>query len=112
MIDVQSIPVSEIKWVKFGERRSLGHGIVRGALIGFTVGFFYGVVRGDTPCETKSCVQIPPAKLGLLYGLFGTLPGALVGGVIGSFKTKITIRGSQENYVKQRIALERFQLGN
>lgn len=105
-------PVEQVEWVKFRERRSIVRGIGRGALFGFAVGFVYGLIQGDDPpCKKNEwiCIRFAAHEKGLLYSVFTTPIAAVAGGVIGSFKTKITI-GSRSEYARQREVLEKYRI--
>lgn len=106
-------PVEQVEWAKFRERRSIFRGVGRGALFGFAVGFVYGLLQGDDPpCEKNLwiCIRFDAHEKGLLSSIISTPAGAIVGGVIGSFKTKITIGGSRIEYARQRVQLEKYRL--
>lgn len=89
-------------------------GIGKGALFGFAAGFVYGFIRGNnTPCEDGGiCVRFTPLQSGLMYSLFTTPLGAITGGFVGSLKSKITIGGSRDKYIQQRMELEQYWLGH
>lgn len=105
-------PVEQVQWVKVRERQSIVRGIGRGALFGFAVGFVYGLLQGDnSPCkESGICIRFSPLQSGLIYSVVTTPIGAVAGGILGSFKTKITIGGSRSEYARQRAELEKHRL--
>lgn len=88
-------------------------GVARGALIGFAVGFAYGLLKKDQPSsEDNSIVRISPFQEWLIYGVCAAPPGAIIGGFLGSIKAKISIDGSRDNYARQREVLEQYRLGH
>ncbi|MDO8368027.1 MAG: hypothetical protein Q7T20_14590 [Saprospiraceae bacterium] len=104
--------VEQVQWIKFRERQSIVRGIGRGALFGFAVGFLYGFMQGDnSACEdNRNCIRFSPVQSGLIYSMITTPFGAVAGGAIGSFKTKITIGHSRSEYARQREVLEKYRL--
>ena len=106
-------PVEQVQWAKFRERRSIFRGMGQGALCGFAAGFVYGLLQGsDPPCKKNEwiCLRLDAYQKGLLYSIITTPTGAIIGGAVGSFKTKITIGGSRSEYARQRVQLEKYRL--
>ena len=106
-------PVEQVQWAKFRERRSIFRSAGQGALFGFAVGFVYGLLQGsDPPCKKNEliCIRLDAYEKGLLYSITTMPAGAIIGGAIGSLKTKITIGGSRSEHARQREQLEKHRL--
>ncbi len=112
--NLKEYKVEQVQWVKFRDRHSILRGAGWGAVLGFAFGFFTGIVQGDSPtCDGGGiCVRLTAFQKGLYSSLITTPIGAITGGILGSFKTKITFGGSRSGYARQREELEKYRLGN
>lgn len=110
--DLRVFPVEQVEVIKYRKRGSIARGILSGALVGLFAGFGYGLMQGDDPpCKSDQwvCVRFSATQKGMFYSAITVPAGALVGGIIGSFKTEINIGGSRSEYARQREQLERFR---
>lgn len=62
------------------------NGVASGAVMGFFTGLAVGLIlenRSGT-CHSIYCPRVAPGSTGFALGILGTLPGAIVGGIIGT----------------------------
>ena len=109
---IKVFPVEHVQWVQVRKKGSLGKGIAWGAAIGLVTGFVLGYLDGpDPPCEpnTWCFMNYNSSEKGILYSTLTVPVGMIIGGAIGGVKTKITIKGSQSAYARQREQLEKYR---
>lgn len=85
----QSILINNIKEIKYRKNGKVSKGILLGVLSGFVIGNFIGNI-GSTD-------KYPGENIGLIIGAGLTIPGAIIGGIIGSVKTEIPLNGNTKN---------------
>ena len=98
--------IDEIHTLEFRKKGNVGTGAIFGAITGFLVGGIIGIAQGDDP---PGIFSFSASTKGLVLGAVSILPGALIGGIIGTAKVKIPIYGSQKNYNAQRAQLEKYK---
>jgi|GEM_PF-2898431 len=98
----QSIPINNIKEIKFRPKGSVEKGILFGALGGFAVGGLLGLASGGS---SKGCYFLcfTAGEVALITGATLGVTGALVGGLLGSAKIKIPINGRVKNQKEELL---------
>ena len=102
----KSIMIEDIDKLHFRKSNRGSKGFLYGALAGFGSGLILGIISGNDPPGT---VSLSRDQKGIFYGIAFTLPGALIGGIIGSSKVNVPINGNQKNYNSQRTKLEKYK---
>ncbi len=95
----QHIDVNNIKTFKYRKKGKIGKSILYGALAGFTVGAVIGLSSGN---DTSGLQLFNAGETALIYGALLTIPGALIGGLIGVAKVKIPINGNHKTMKNQK----------
>ncbi len=103
-IEKQRIYFNDIKIIKFRRKGEIGRGVLFGALTGFAVGGLIGLASGD---DKGYLINFTAGEKGLLAGTLLTIPGAIIGGLLGSIKIKIPINGNTHN---QKAKLLKYKL--
>ncbi len=100
-------PIEEVKWLNVRREKN----VLLGAGIGFVTGAAIGYAEGDDRCNPGSwCLfELTAGQKGLFVAMLGAPVGAMVGGVLGSIRTKIPINGSRNTLAQQRKALEQYR---
>ncbi len=101
----QTIDINNIKKIKFRKKGSVGRGMLIGALMGVFTGGISGYADGD---DKKGFFRSREDKA-LMSGVALMVPGAIIGGIIGSVKIKIPFNG---NAMKQRDELLKYKLSD
>lgn len=79
-----------------------------GTLSGFVVGGAIGLISGADPPD--SFFRFTAGENAILNGILLAFVGADIGGVIGSFKVKIPINGSINNYNRNKNRLRGYSV--
>lgn len=98
--ELRELYINDIQLVS---KRRLGGptgGALAGALVGFSAGFAIGYIQGDGFFTAE--------QTGWILGAAGAGIGAISGAVFCSFKVKIPIHGSMENYNREKKKLGRY----
>lgn len=106
--EIMYFKVEEINTLGFRKEGNVGKGFLYGALAGCAIGVIVGINMDEYPLD----VYGPPSnssERGLATGIAFAIPGALIGGLIGTAKVNIPIFGSQKNYNEQRAKLEKYK---
>ncbi len=103
-IEKQRIYFNNIKIIKFRKRGEIVKGVLFGAFTGFAVGGLIGLASGD---DKGYIINFTAGEKGLVAGTLLTIPGAIIGGIIGSIKIKIPINGNTHN---QKAKLLKYKL--
>ncbi len=104
----EQISVSNINEIKLRRKGKLGNGVLYGTLIGASIGVILGYASGD---DKAGFLSITAGEKATFLGIFFSLPGAIIGGIIGrQMNLKIPINGNQNTYRKQKERLKDFQL--
>lgn len=98
------IKVEDIKYLEFRKKGSLGAGVIIGGFIGLGIGRIIGYASGDD--DNHGFTKRDKA---FILGWLCILPGAVIGGIIGSVKVTIPIYGSQNNYKNQKARMEKYK---
>ncbi len=110
-MEKQEFQATQIKWVKFRKDGKTRRGAGIGAALGFVTGLAWGVALGDDqPCPPQSwvCFSLTRFQKGLLISCATVPVGGLVGWLVSSGKTKITIDGKRSEYIRQRKLIESY----
>lgn len=102
----KTIMIKDIEILRFRKKNNESKGFLYGALAGFGSGLILGIVSGD---DRPGTVSLSRDQKAIFYGIAFTLPGAIMGGIIGSRRIKIPIYGNQNNYKSQRAELEKYK---
>jgi hypothetical protein len=106
--DSKIINVNVMDEIKFKRKGGLGRGILYGALVGMTTGALLGFASGD---DRSGFISFNAEFKALMGGLAMTIPGAIIGGIIGhNSKITIPIKGSQNAYDRQKEKLRKYKL--
>jgi len=105
-----SIPFTKIGFIK--TKRSGGHFILLGSLAGIAGGAILGSIKPPTSSTGGLFTWAgTPRSEELASGvLFGTITGAIIGGIISLTKKRMTftINGSRENWLQQKPLLDKI----
>lgn len=99
--------ISDIEHIKFRKNGRIGRGVFTGAMMGISTGAILGYLSGDDKCEGLICINFTKEEKAVLGGLIMSVPGAIIGGLLGALKVKIPI-GS--GYDKDLAKLKKYQL--
>lgn len=104
--ELLTIPVSNIKQIKFQKTGALGRGFVFGALLGTLGGVAIGEIA-DKPCTGYfGCMEI--VDPGLIGGVLGFIGGSVIGIAIASQNQKFKIDGSRQNYNGMKESMQPY----
>ena len=92
--------------LQFRRKGNEVNGFFLGALTGFVVGGFVGLVSGD---DEPGWFSFTAEEKAVILGVLGTVPGAIIGGIVGSAKVKIPINGDYEKYKNQKKDIGQFR---
>jgi hypothetical protein len=96
-----NLHINDIETIKTRKNGNIGKGVLIGAITGFAVGGFIGLLSGnDPPCPSGSwfCLRYSAGEKALMAGIPLAVCGAGIGALIGSIKVTIPINGSINNY--------------
>ncbi len=93
-LPVFELPIDQIETIKIRRNKSVETGLWFGAITGFTV-FAIGSERREYI---------------LIFGIPGAFAGAALGALVGSFKTKISIDGSIDNFNENKEWLKKYSI--
>jgi len=111
-----SINYQNIQTIKFRKKGNVGRNILYGALTGFAIGGGIGLSAGDDDCIDNPgsfdifCRTAEEKAIGT--GILLAIPGALIGGIIGSMKIKIPINGNHKTFRRKKGELQNFRILN
>ena len=107
------IEVADIKYLQFRKKGKEINGFLLGGLTGFAIGAMIGYSSGDDKNAGggffNSGFGLYAQDKAIISGVVCTLPGAIMGGIIGSIRVKIPIYGNQNNYNNQKAKLEKYK---
>lgn len=104
---LQYIPVSIIDKIKIRKKNSFG----KGMLIGAGVGFFIGGILGFANIPDYGIFEtMPPEQNALAGGILFSIPGSIMGGIIGTSKLKIRINRNQDHYQQQKDKISSYAI--
>lgn len=113
---ITNLFINEIETIKIRRKNNIGRGILIGAISGIVFGSMLGMLSGDDPpctgpdawgCEIfRQSAGGKALAGGVMFAFVGTGTGAL----IGSFKTKIPIKGSIRNYNSKKNKLREYSV--
>lgn len=93
-----------IERLSIGKYGNVGKGFAIGALVGFGTGGLTGLIMsGD--------LFFGPAAVAL-FGVFGAIPGTIIGGLLGSHKRKFNIKRNKENFDAMKTSVEEMAISN
>ncbi len=95
--NTSQILITDIDKIKIRRLGSIGKGVLFGVLAGFTAGY----IMGRTMYDENS---------GGLLGMLLTIPGAAIGGFIGSITIQIPINGDIPTYQKNMEKLKKYSI--
>jgi hypothetical protein len=104
--ETTSINIEDINYLNFRKKGNEVNGLLLGALTGFVIGGFVGLVSGD---DEPGWFSFTAEEKAVILGVLGTAPGLFIGGIVGSAKVKIPIKGNYENYKSQKKDIEQFR---
>lgn len=104
--EIKSVNIEDINYLNFRRKGSEINGFFLGALTGFVIGGFAGLVSGD---DEPGWFSFTAEEKAVILGVLGTAPGAIIGGIVGSAKVKIPIKGNYEKYKNQKKDIEQFR---
>jgi len=99
--EIKSIRLKNVKNIKFRKKGRIGKGILYGALAGIAIGAGIGFSGGDDEDCFLFCLTAK--QKAVLGGTLLSVPGALIGGIIGSARIKIPINGNTKNRKKELL---------
>lgn len=104
-------PIEEVKWLNVRREKNVLCGAGIGFATGAAIGFIIGYAEGDDRCNPGSwCIlELTARQKGSFVAMLGAPIGAMVGGVLGSIRTKIPINGSRNTLAQQRKELEQYR---
>ena len=105
----QSINIQNIETIKFRRKGRIGRGILVGALTGFTIGGILGLSSED---DRRGIVSFTKEQKALMGGVVLSVPGAIIGAIIGSLKVKIPINGNRTTFKNRKKDLRNFMITN
>lgn len=95
--------------VKVRRNNSVIVGSFLGAAVGFGTGAIIGASQGDDPpCQYICIFQMTAGEKALFNGTLCTIPGAIIGALIGGIKIKIPINGSIQTFNKNKERLRKY----
>jgi hypothetical protein len=101
-------PITNIEFIKI-KKKSTGKGVLIGAASGFAIGLIAGLSSGGSGGYN---IQLSGSEA-MVVGLFSAVPGALIGGIIGSFgRVIIPINKSQKTYESKKSEIEKHLYQN
>lgn len=89
--EILHLEMSNIEKVKFRKEGSVWKGILTGSLTGLATGAIMGYAMGDDRCCSDYFVcffVFTKEEKALMNGLAMSIPGAIIGGLLGSVKVK------------------------
>ena len=88
-------------------------GIILGSLTGFAIGWIGGYTQGDDKPEVGKIdiFRFTKTEKSTFFGVVGIIPGAIIGGLIGSAKIKIPINGDKSKYRAAQDKLKSISKG-
>lgn len=97
--------VSSIDQIKLRRKGSVG----KGMLIGAGAGFFLGGILGYEGIPDYGIFEsLPPEQNALTGGILFSIPGTIIGGIVGSFRIKIPIDKNQFQYEKHKKVIASY----
>ena len=109
----KSYAVEDLKEIRLRSKSKVAGGIILGSLSGFAIGWLAGYTQGDDISEAGKAkfFQYSKKEKGVIYGIAGIIPGAIIGGLIGSVKLKIPINGNKSKYREAQDKLKSISKG-
>ena len=104
---LEDIAISNMKQINFRKKNAIGKSMGYGALIGFGLGAVIGLASGD---DKGGFISFTAEEKALAAGIFLTIPGAIIGALVGSAKVKIPINGKMDQYERQRMKIQKYSL--
>ena len=101
----KTISISNIDKLKIRKKGSVGKGMLIGAATGFAVGGLLGFM--GIP-DYGVLDELPPGENALAGGFVFSIPGIVIGGVLGSLRVKIPINKNQDLYQRQKPVIARY----
>lgn len=106
--EMVNLNINNIEIIRTRKNNNIGKGILIGALSGFIAGGAIGLISGDDPPD--SFLPFTAGAKAMITGVLLSVAGADIGGVIGSFKVKIPINGSIDNYNRNKNKLRGYSV--
>lgn len=103
VLNVQN--VVNIDQLKIRRKGSVGKGMLMGAGIGFFVGGLLGLAHIP---DYGILDTLSPEENAAAGGVFFSIPGLVIGGLIGSFRVKIPIHKNQQQYERYKKLIEGY----
>lgn len=105
----QIIQAENINEIKLRKKGKPGNGLLKGALIGITLGAIIGFASNDD--LTLSLFNLGSEQKAILLGSVLSIPGAFVGLIAGhQMSLKIPIKGSRSSYDAQLEKLRLYEV--
>ncbi len=104
-----NLRMDEIQFIKFRKNGKIGRGIFTGAMIGIATGALIGYSAGDDEVCESWCFYptFSREEKAIIGGLFLSVPGAIVGGLVSAFKVKIPMGA---DYKRNAENLKKFTM--
>lgn len=114
--NLKSFAVEDIKEIRLRRKSRVAAGMAFGAIGGFLSGLAIGYTQGDDKNAPSGplnfSINFSKKEKGYFYGIVGIIPGALIGGLIGSIKLKIPINGNKSKYREAQDKLKSISKDN
>ncbi len=106
--EIVKLHINNIETIKTRRKNNIGRGVLIGAITGFAVGCFIGLIDGDDPPNTF--LGMTAEEKALFAGVPLAVGGAGIGALIGSIKVKIPINGSINSYNRNKNKLGEYPI--
>ena len=107
---VSEIDIYDIQLIKTSSRTRRKRGILIGAASGFVAMGLIGIMSNGS--GEYGVEFFTDSQMFLAAGAIGIPIGAFAGGMIGSFTIKIPIKGSMDNYNRNKKKLKKYSIKN
>jgi len=106
--DFSDIPFNEINVLSVRNYGSSGTGL----LVGTLSGVILGCLIGYTHVNKSGSLNFTPGTNALIYSIFFTPIGGIIGLIVGSIKIKMHVNGDYKNFNGYRNRLNKYSIKN
>ena len=111
-LEISEFYIDNIETIKIRKSTRIIKGALIGLITGITVGGISGFASGDDPPCTSCFIDFSRSakQKAIVRGILSGIGGAVIGLLVGSAKTKISIDGSISNYKTHKDKLREYSL--
>jgi|GEM_PF-2178624 len=105
--NVQFMMADKIDKINVRKSGNSAIGILAGFGIGFLIGGLIGYAQGD---DEPGYISVSAEGKAVVLGHILSLPGMILGGIVGSWRVTIPINRNQNNYLMQQERIKKYAI--